>query len=226
VCSSDLFVYGDLDSHDASVRYLAEHSGVRILSVDYRLAPEDRFPAGCDDAVAAFRWARTHAAALSADPAKIAVGGDSAGGNLATVVAREVGAECAFQLLIYPVVDFDSEPTRSKRLFNDGFFLTQSFMDFVEEQYVAPDQDRSDPRLSPLLGDVPADLAPAFLCTAGFDPLRDEGEAYAQKMLDAGIEVESWRYADQIHGFLNTLVVRSSRVIVADIADALARGLA
>ena len=218
------FVYGDLDSLDAPARFLAERSGVRVLAVEYRLAPEAPFPAAYDDALAIFEWVVGHAAAVSADPARIGVGGDSAGANLATGVALAVTDRCAFQLLVYPVTQFDQQ-TESRRRFRTGYYLTSDFIDVAGSSYVRAGTDERDPRLSPLYADVPEGVAPAFVATAGFDPLRDEGEAYAEKLAAAGVKVESKRYADQIHGFFNVLAARTSRAATADIAAALARGL-
>ena len=219
------FVYGDLSSHEASCRFVADRAGVRILSVDYRLAPENPFPAAYDDAVAAFEWALDHASEIGADPARIGVGGDSAGGNLAAGVALVACERCAFQLLIYPVVDMTAD-TESKRLFNLGFYLTQDFMDTAEKCYIPDGTDKRDPRLSPFFADVPEGVAPAYLCTAGFDPLRDEGEAYARKLEDAGVKVELRRFPDQIHGFFNVISAgRTARAAVEAIADALKAGL-
>ncbi|WP_245750110.1 alpha/beta hydrolase [Nocardioides terrae] len=218
------FIYGDLDSHDAAVRFLAEESGVRVLAVDYRLAPEAPFPAAYEDAVEVFQWVRDNAGAVGADPDRIGVGGDSAGGNLATGVALAVTDACAFQLLIYPVTQFD-EQTGSRRRFRTGYFLTSDFIDLAGSSYVPAGTDPRDPRLSPLHADVPARVAPAFVATAGFDPLRDEGEAYAAKLAAAGVQVETWRYPDQIHGFFNVLLARSSRAAAADLAVALRKGL-
>jgi acetyl esterase len=222
------WVYGDLDSHDAACRFLAERSGVRVLSVDYRLAPEHPFPAAYDDVVAAYRWVTEHAADLGGDPARLAVGGDSAGGNLAAVVAVEAvrsGLPLAFQLLVYPGTDL-SRRTESRRLFGHDFYLTERFMDQCSDAYV-PDRDqRTDPRASPLLGEVPPGLAPAYVATAGFDPLRDEGEAYARHLADAGVPVELKRFPDQIHGFFNVVGVgRTARAAAAEVASAVARGL-
>lgn len=218
------FIYGDLDSHDASARFLAEQSGVRVLAVEYRLAPEAPFPAAYDDAIAIFRWVVEHAGEVSADPGRIGVGGDSAGGNLATGVALAVTEACAFQLLIYPVTQFDGE-TESRRRFRAGYYLTSDFIDLAGSSYVPAGTDPRDPRLSPLYADVPEGVAPAYIATAGFDPLRDEGEAYAEKLSAAGVKVESSRFTDQIHGFFNVLVARSSRSATADVAEALKRGL-
>jgi acetyl esterase len=223
------WVYGDLDSHDPTCRFLAERSGVRVLSVDYRLAPEDPFPAAYDDALAAYRHVTAHAADLGADVSRLAVGGDSAGGNLAALVALAAARErlpLCFQLLVYPGTDA-SRRYESKRLFGRDLYLTETFMDQVMAWYVPEPADRADPRVSPLLDDVPAGLAPAYVATAGFDPLRDEGEAYARKLAEAGVEVELRRFADQIHGFVSIVGVgRSSRAATADVAAALARGLA
>jgi acetyl esterase len=222
------WVYGDLDSHDPPCRYLAERSGVRVLSVDYRLAPEHPFPAGYDDAMSAYRWVVENAASLDADLPRLGVGGDSAGGNLAAVIAIDAartGLPLAFQLLVYPATDA-SQRTASRELFGSGYYLSDEFMDQALDRYV-PDPDlRFDPRVSPLLGDVPAGLAPAYVATAGFDPLRDEGEAYARKLAEAGAEVELRRFPDQIHGFLNVVGAgRSARAASAEVAARLAVGL-
>lgn len=222
------WVYGDLDSHDPPCRFLAERSGVRVLSVDYRLAPEHPFPAGYDDAMSAYRWVVENAASLDADLPRLGVGGDSAGGNLAAVIAIDAartGLPLAFQLLVYPATDA-SQRTASRELFGSGYYLSDEFMDQALDRYV-PDPDlRLDPRVSPLLGDVPAGLAPAYVATAGFDPLRDEGEAYARKLADAGAEVELRRFPDQIHGFLNVVGAgRSARAASAEVAARLAVGL-
>ncbi|MGZ4451708.1 MAG: alpha/beta hydrolase [Nocardioides sp.] len=219
------FVYGDLRSHEASCRYVADRAGVRVLSVDYRLAPEEPFPAAYDDAVAAFDWVHEHAEEIGADTSRIGVAGDSAGGNLAAGVALVAREKCAFQLLIYPVVDMDAR-TESRTMFNEGFYLTQSFLDVAESSYIRTGTDKRDPRLSPLYAQVPAGVAPAYVVTAGFDPLRDEGEAYARKLEDAGVKVELRRFPDQIHGFFNVIGAgRTSKAAVDVIADALKAGL-
>ena len=216
------FVFGGLESHDGPCRLVAELSGVRILAVDYRLAPEHPFPAAYDDAVAAFDWAVSHAAYLGADPERIGVGGDSAGGNLAAGVALAALEKCAFQLLIYPVTDVDAE-TESRRLFAQGFFLTSEFVDFAGRSYVGADVDHRDPRISPLYASIPPEgVAPAYVATAGFDPLRDEGEAYARRLEEAGVKVETRRYADQIHAFFNVVGAgHTAKAAVAEIAAVL-----
>jgi acetyl esterase len=222
------FVYGGLDSHDAPCRFLAEHSGLRVLSVDYRLGPEHRFPAGHDDADAAYRWVVAHVADLGADRARLAVGGDSAGANLAANVALTAAREglpLAYQLLVYPVTDAAHEGG-SASLFGQGFYLTNAFMDLANETYLTPETDLRDPRISPIHADIPARLAPAYVATAGFDPLRDEGEAYARKLADAGVPVELKRFPDQIHGFLNAIGSgRSSRAAMREIAAKLKAAL-
>ena len=223
------FMYGGLASHDAPCRFLAERAGVRVLSIDYRMGPEDPFPAAYDDAVAAYRWVVDNAASLGADPQRLAVGGDSAGGNLAAGVAIEAaraGLPLAWQMLIYPATDNDRH-TRSAELFDEGFYLTRRFRELATESYLPDPSHLLDPRASPAHADVPAGLAPAFVATAGFDPLRDEGEAYAWKLQDAGVETTLLRYPDQIHGFLNAVGVgRRSRAAVAEIAAHLKAALA
>ena len=215
------FMYGGLDSHDASCRVLAERAGVRVLAVDYRLAPEHPFPAAHEDALAAYRWVVDNAASLGADPARLAVGGDSAGGTLAAAVAIAAAVEglpLAFQLLVYPSTDA-TRATRSLKLFGDGFYLTREFMDLANTSYLPDPASFVDQRVSPLLHDVPAGLAPAYIATAGFDPLRDEGEAYARKLADAGVVVELHRFPDQIHSFFNIVGVgRRSPAAVVEIA--------
>ncbi|NYD40444.1 alpha/beta hydrolase [Nocardioides panaciterrulae] len=222
------WVYGGLASHDGTCRFLAERSGVRVLAVDYRLAPEDPFPAAYDDARAAYRWLVDNARAVGADRDRLAVGGDSAGGCLAATTAIEAAREglpLAFQLLVYPGTDHTAT-AGSRATFSEGFYLTKDFMDLATGSYVPADADPRDPRLSPLYADLPAELAPAYVATAGFDPLRDEGEAYAARLAEAGVKVELRRFEDQIHGFLNVLLARSSRRADEEIAQALRAGLA
>jgi acetyl esterase len=220
------FVQGDLDSHDVPCRLLARHSGAQVLSVDYRRAPEFPFPAAVEDACAALRWGIEHASELGASPDRVAVAGDSAGANLAAVAAweasRRPGADESgpmLQILIYPVTDFAAR-TRSHELFEQGFLLIREDMDWFTVQYAA-DADRQDPRLSivraPSLGAVP----PALVVTAGFDPLRDEGEAYAARLREAGVPVVLRRFHGLIHGFLNLVgISRSSLDAVVEIGGA------
>ncbi len=198
-----------------------------MLSVGYRLAPEHPFPAAHDDAAAAYAWTVEHAAELGADPARLGVGGDSAGGNLAAGVAIEAarhGWPCAVQLLVYPATQLRRE-TRSFELFAEGFYLTRGFMDRGDETYAAG-VPADEPRLSPMHADLPPGLAPALVYTAGFDPLRDEGEAYADRLRAAGAEVGLTRFGDQIHGFFNIVGVgRTSRAANLRIARGLRSAL-
>jgi acetyl esterase len=223
------WMYGDLESHDPSCRFLAEQSGVQVLAIDYRLAPEHRFPAAVEDCQAAYRWLVEHADEVDADPARLAVGGDSAGGALSAstaVWAAEQDLPLAFQLLIYPGTDW-VERTESRRLFGEGFILTELFMDNAENAYFAPDADKSHPDASALRRVVfPDNLAPAYVVTGGFDPLRDEGEAYAQLLEKQGLEVELKRYPSMIHGFLHFVGVgREARSYNQEIAARLRQAL-
>ncbi len=222
-------IYGDLDTHDAVCRLLAERADTRVLALDYRLAPEHRYPAAVEDCWAGFEWAVEHAEELGADPHRVAVGGDSAGGMLSAIVAikaAEAGVSCVFQLLIYPATDFH-ETSESRRTFGEGFYLTTQFMDLAETSYLAPTDDRRDPLVSVLHTEkVPEGLAPALVVTAGFDPLRDEGEAYARLLADAGVPVELRRYPGFIHGFLQMVGVgRAHPAAVAEIAAKLKAAL-
>jgi acetyl esterase len=217
------WVVGSLATHDPLCRFLARAADVLVLAVDYRLAPEHRFPAAVDDAVAAFRGAAREAEALGADPARVAVAGDSAGGNLAAVVAqvttREGGPRPALQLLVYPVTDL-SRKQPSYRLFADGFFLTEREMDWYRGHYLPDEAAARDPRASPLLAADLAGLPPAMVLTAGFDVLRDEGEAYARRLEAAGVPVRLRRHAGLIHGFANaTGANRAARAAIAEAAD-------
>ena len=224
------WMYGDLESHDPACRFLAERSGVQILSIDYRLSPEHKFPAAVEDCNAAFRWLVEHAAEVNADPTRLAVGGDSAGGSLSAstaVYAAEQGLPLAFQLLIYPGADF-TERSASRHLFAEGFILTKVFMDGAEEAYFAEGADKSVPDASALRRvEWPERLAPAHVVTGGFDPLRDEGEAYARLLADQGVEVDSVRYPSMVHGFLHFVGVgREAASYNLEIAQRLRRALA
>ncbi|THJ02382.1 alpha/beta hydrolase [Nocardioides sp.] len=222
------FMEGDLDSHDAPCRVLAERSGVPVLAVDYRLAPEHTIPAAHEDAYDAFRWIHKNAEDLRADPARVAVGGDSAGANLAAwvaIAAARDGVPVAWQMLVYPCADALRD-NDSARIFSEGFYLTKEFMDRANSSYTSDPSQLLDERLSPVRAELPEGLAPAFVATAGFDPLRDEGEAYARRLADAGVSVELERFADQIHGFLNIVGVgRTSRAAVLEIAGRLRAAL-
>lgn len=219
------FVVGDLVTCESVCRFLAHHAGVRVLAVDYRMGPEHLFPAAVEDATAALAWANENAASLGADPARIAVGGDSAGANLATVAARLTGS-AAFQLLIYPVCDF-SQKRHSYHSFHEGFLLSEVEMDWFRDSYLPDETARSDPRASPLLADDLSVLPPAYVVTAGFDPLRDEGEDYARAMREAGVAVALRRHDGLVHSFANwTNLGRASRDAMLEVAGALHQGLA
>jgi acetyl esterase len=199
------WVIGDLDTHDVVCRQLANGARCAVFSVDYRLAPEHRFPAAVDDCVAATQWVAAQAKALAIDAARIAVGGDSAGGNLATVVAlaaREAGGPALrYQLLIYPATDQRmSFPSITKN--GEGYLLTQKAMEYFRGHYVPNESDWRDWRASPYLAKSLAGLPPAYVLTAGFDPLLDEGRAYAERMAKEGVAVEYKEYPDMVHGFL------------------------
>ncbi len=219
------FVIGDLDTTDTTARKLANRTGGLVVSVDYRLGPEHRWPAAFEDAWAAFVWVAEHAAELGADATRIAVGGDSAGGNLSIAVclrAREEGvAQPVAQVLVYPATDF-SQRLPSRGMFGEGFYLSREFMDRCEAAYVAPGTDTADPFLSPLQAKDLSGLAPAYVVTAGFDPLRDEGEAFARRVADDGGVVQLARHAGLIHGFFNMVgVSRSARAAVGELVDRL-----
>lgn len=195
---------GDLDTHDGSCRVLAAESGCLVVSVDYRLAPEHPFPAAVDDALAAYSWVHENATELSVIPGRVGVMGDSAGGNLAAVVAQltrsgDVPPPVA-QCLVYPATDmFFTEP--SHELFRGGFFLERSSMEWYRASYLPDRTDWDDPRATPLKAEDLSGLADAYVITAGFDPLRDEGRLYAERMAEAGVRVRYRCYDDLIHGF-------------------------
>lgn len=202
------FVVGDLDTHDAPCRVLCRHAGVDVLSVEYRKAPEHPFPAYVDDARRAYEWA--------AERFELLVGGDSAGGNLAATLAIEYDPMLA--LLIYPAVDATQE-RESRRLFGEGFFLTDELMRWYTGHFMPEGSDPADPLRSPILSPRLHEHAPALVITAGFDPLRDEGEAYAQALRDAGVPVLAHRFRGLFHGFINSIGASpSSRAALVETA--------
>lgn len=223
------FVYGDLDSHDGVCRRLAHHGALRVLAVDYRLAPEHPFPAPVEDAIAAFADIHARAAAFGADPLRLAIGGDSAGACLATVVARDAArrgrAAPRFQVLFYPVTQQGAD-TESRKRFAAGYFLTAEAIEWFTGHYLGAAAGLVDERISPLHFDPPQTLAPALVVTAGLDPLLDEGVAYARKLSAAGVDVQHVDYPDQIHGFVSFTAFSSvAEDALRDAARAVSRAL-
>jgi len=198
------FVVGSIESLDGVCRAIASRAGVIVVSVDYRLAPEHPFPAGVEDAVAATRWVLEHGAVLGIDPRAVAVGGDSAGGNLSAVVSQALRSDVrrpAFQLLFYPATDC-TRSMASHRHFREGLILTERSTEWFTQNYLPDRSCETDPRASPLFAPDLRGLPPALVLTAGFDPLRDEGQAYAAKMRAAGVEVEHVCAEGSVHGFI------------------------
>ena len=223
------WVIGDLDTHDILCRQLALAGGFSVISVDYRLGPEHRFPAAVDDCVAATRWVREHAQALRIHPDRIAVGGDSAGGNLAAVVSialREAGEKwLRFQLLIYPASDMRQIADSHQRN-GEGYLLTNDSVRWFRDHYMGTEGDWSDWRASPLLATDLSGLPSALVITAGFDPLRDEGRQYADALSAAGTPTQYVCFERQIHGFVNMMrVIPEANTAIRMAADATARAL-
>ena len=220
---------GDLDTHDVLCRQLALAGHCAVLSVDYRLGPEQRFPAAVDDCVAATRWAREHAAALGVDPARLAVGGDSAGGNLAAVVSiieRDARAATnpplAYQLLIYPGTDMRAiAPSHVSN--GQGYALTADSIRYYRGHYLASEAEWTDWRASPLLAGDLSRLPPALVLTAGYDPLRDEGRQYADALSAAGNRVQYVCFERQIHGFITMSKVIDEALTAVDLCGAALR---
>ena len=219
------FRVGDLDTHDGICRALAKSAGVLVVSVDYRLAPEHPWPAAVNDCYAALEWVSKHAGEIGGDRDRIAVGGDSAGGNLSAVTALKArdlnGPAMAFQLLIYPSTNLASMDTDSWNTLGDGYFLTREGVNFMRGEYVPDLTDRKRPDVSPLFAKDHSGLPPALVITAEFDPLKDEGEAYAKKLAAAGVPVRHLRYDGVIHGFFGIPIFRKGRASLADAAEAL-----
>lgn len=199
------FVIGDLDTHDSVCRQLSNEARAKVVAVDYRLAPEHKFPAAPDDCFAALKWVDAQASAIGVDGNRLAVAGDSAGGNLSAVVCHmakaQGGPQIQFQALIYPTTIAHSD-TPSMKAFQAGYLLEREAMDWFFDSYVPKGQDLKDWKLAPYHGDC-AGLPPALVVTAGYDPLKDEGKAYADKMKAAGVPVEYVDYPAMIHGFYN-----------------------
>jgi acetyl esterase len=220
---------GDLETNDSACRFLAAHSGVSVLAPTYRLAPENPYPAAPEDAQAAWRWALALAGELGADPARIGVGGDSAGANMAAgvcIAMRDQGGPMpAMQLLVYPATDAIEERP-SRRLFNDGFILTQIDIDICERAYLPRKDLGYEPLASIIRAPDLSGLPPAYIATAGFDPFRDEGEEFGKRMRAEGGKVAIQRHSRLVHTFANlTMVSPSARAAMRDVSGALRMGL-
>ena len=226
------WMLGDLDVYDAVCRDLCLESGVTVISVDYRLAPERTFPVAHDDSFHALTWIVDHAAELGIDPGRIAVGGDSAGGHLAAVVARRArdagGPALVLQVLVYPVTDLqrtdEHYPSRSDNAV--GYVLTTETMEFFRDNYVPEPEQRSHVDASPVLVEDLSGLAPAIVLTAEFDPLRDEGETYATRLGAAGVDTVCTRYDGAIHMFFQMRTTAVAKRAITQVADALRAALA
>jgi acetyl esterase len=227
------WVTGDLDTHDAGCRLLAATARCVVVAVDYRLAPEHPFPAAVDDAVAAYAWVQRHAGELGIDPRRVGVMGDSAGGNLAAVVALETRdggggpgdvPPPAAQGLIYPAVDARLD-TGTVRTLADGFFLTSEAMQEARRLYLPDPEDWTAWRASPLLAEDHRGVAPALVVTAGFDPLRDDGSNYAEALRAAGVPVEYRCYDDQVHGFMGMGILPDALALATEVCEAMGRWL-
>jgi acetyl esterase len=223
------WVMGNIQTHDVYCRALANACGMAVVAVEYRLAPEHKFPAAAEDASAATQWVFENAHRLSVDPARIAVAGDSAGANLAaavTLMARDRGlALPAYQVLIYPVLDFAFD-TPSYHENAEGYHLTREGMRWAWRYYLQDDQDGLSPYASPLRAEAFTGLPAALIITAQYDPLRDEGEAYAARLRAAGVPVQLTRYDGMIHGFARRLgtLTRADEALY-EVAAALRRAL-
>jgi acetyl esterase len=224
------FVLGSIEVSDVTCRDLAVQAGVVVVSVGYRLAPEHPYPAGLDDCYAALVWVTATAGDLGVDPRRVAIGGDSAGGNLAAVVALAArdrgGPDVRFQLLVYPVTDaLMSYP--STRDNGQGHMLTDDAMKWFIELYLGEQGDPKDPLVSPIYADDLAGLPPALVITAEYDPLRDEGEAYGARLQQGRVAAKVSRYDGMIHGFFSMgAFIEAARPAPAEAADAIRRALA
>jgi len=219
------WVIGDLDTHDVVCRTLANGARCAVFSVEYRKAPESPFPAAVDDCFSALKFVAKNSNTFKINSKQIAVGGDSAGGNLATVIAlmaRDAGGPAlSFQLLIYPATDQHYEFPSIERN-GEGFLLTKKAMHYFRSHYLPRQEDWRDWRASPLLAKSLAGLPPAFVLTAGFDPLVDEGKAYADRLAREGVSTEYRNYADMVHGFITMgRVLDTANAALADCAQAL-----
>ena len=200
------WVIGDLETHDPICRWLSVRAQCAVIAVDYRMGPEQKFPAAVDDCLAATEWVMSTGNLANVDPKRVAVGGDSAGGNLAAVVAHERRnlnkAPLIYQLLIYPATDL-TRAEESQSELAEGYRLTGILMDWFIDHYLGKAQDRRDPKASPLFYENFSNLPPALIITAGFDPLRDEGLRYKEKLIAAGVDAKYLCYDGMIHGFMS-----------------------
>lgn len=222
------WVFGDLDTHDAMCRLLAHQAECLIVSVDYRLAPEHKFPAGLEDCLTALDWAAANAASIGGDPARLAIGGDSAGGNLAAAACQVVrdrgGPDIAFQLLVYPAVDFTADMT-SPRSNGAGYGLSDAAIAWMRDCYLNDPFDATDPRASPAMAKDLSGLPPALIQTAEFDPLHDEGKAYADALRSAGNTAIHINYPGMIHGFMRMGAMVDDAAMALDDAAKALRGM-
>ena len=217
---------GTLNGYDGVCRALTNSAQCIVVSVDYRLAPEHKFPAAVEDAYAATEWVAQNAASFSGDPERIAVGGDSAGGNLSAVVSQMArdkgGPKLVYQLLIYPATDYFIPGTASMHENADGYFLTRDSIVWFWNHYSNSEEDAHNPMMAPIYAKDFHNLPPALVITAEYDPLRDEGEMYAAKLQEAGVPVTSTRYNGMIHGFFTMAgIMDQSKVAIAEAAAAL-----
>jgi acetyl esterase len=219
------WVIGDLETHDGTARAVANAAGCIVVSVDYRLAPEHKFPAAAEDAYAATQWVAAHARTFGGDPARLAVGGDSAGGNLSAVVALMArdrgGPRLCCQVLIYPVTDVPGR-TESYRTNGSGYLLTSEAMQWFWDHYTRGPADGENPYAAPLNARDLRGVAPALVITAEFDPLRDEAETYAARLRGAGVAVQATRYDGMVHGFFGMgAVLAAARRAVDEVGQTL-----
>ncbi|HEX2592606.1 MAG TPA: alpha/beta hydrolase [Rhizomicrobium sp.] len=222
------WVIGNIATHDGLCRMIANEGGYKVISVDYTLSPEAKFPQAVDESYGALVWIEANASELGIDPNRMAVGGDSAGGNLAAVVAqiaKAKGPKLAFQMLLFPVTQIGAD-TPSLNDFDTGYFLERPGLDWFYANYLPAEGDETDPRCSPLLAKDVSGLPPAYVMLAGFDPLHDEGMQYVEKLRAAGVKVELKDYADMVHDFIYLqAIVPQAHEALAGAAKAVAAAL-